>query len=237
MKFSEQTEKGVSAIRPILEREIWVDNVKVIACVLVVLGHFFQSMVKASIISDNSLYQWFIQTIYYFHVPLFFICSGYLYRRGSKSHWANVLNKLIVLGVPYFTFSFATWALKTTFSGQVNTEIGGLRDVLFFHPTSPYWFLYTLFFVFLITPRFKNFKIYIVVFFASVIAKLAAPKLGIDIYAVNSVLENEVWFVGGMLLNMCDPITKLQTNAKKVTGGGVHTISTVYSLKHRCVQI
>ena len=28
-------------------REKWVDDVKVIACILVVLGHFFQSMTKA----------------------------------------------------------------------------------------------------------------------------------------------------------------------------------------------
>lgn len=53
------------------DREKWVDYVKVIACVLVVLGHFFQSMVKATIIPDNDLYSWFNKTIYYFHVPLF----------------------------------------------------------------------------------------------------------------------------------------------------------------------
>lgn len=28
------------------QREIWVDNVKVIACILMVLGHFFQSMTE-----------------------------------------------------------------------------------------------------------------------------------------------------------------------------------------------
>ncbi len=28
-------------------REKWVDNVKVVACILVVLGHFFQSMTLA----------------------------------------------------------------------------------------------------------------------------------------------------------------------------------------------
>lgn len=55
------------------QREIWVDNVKVIACILVVLGHFFMSMVTANVLSDTGLYQWFCQTIYYFHVPLFFI--------------------------------------------------------------------------------------------------------------------------------------------------------------------
>ena len=58
-------------------REKWVDDVKVIACILVVVGHFFQSMVKASILPDSGLYEWFITTVYYFHVPLFFICKKY----------------------------------------------------------------------------------------------------------------------------------------------------------------
>lgn len=37
------------------KREEWVDNVKVFACVLVVLGHFFQSMTKAGILPAGSL--------------------------------------------------------------------------------------------------------------------------------------------------------------------------------------
>lgn len=40
------------------QRKIWVDNVKVIACVLVVLGHFFQSMVKSEIIADTHINVW-----------------------------------------------------------------------------------------------------------------------------------------------------------------------------------
>lgn len=143
------------------KRGLWVDNVKVIACILVVLGHFFQSMTKASILPANNLYLWFNQTIYYFHVPLFFICSGYLYQRYSRvedvhSWGRNVMKKALALGVPYFTFSFATWLLKTVFSNSTNDEIGGLFDTLFLHPTSPYWYLYALFFIFLITPTFRN---------------------------------------------------------------------------------
>ena len=37
-------------------REKWVDGVKVIACILVVLGHFFQSMTKANILPENDLW-------------------------------------------------------------------------------------------------------------------------------------------------------------------------------------
>ena len=140
-----------------------MDDVKVIACILVVVGHFFQSMVKASILPDSGLYEWFITTVYYFHVPLFFICSGYLYQKYSKVNsvgsWRrNVAKKVLALGIPYVTFSTATWVLKKAFSSSVNNQIGGLGDTLLFHPASPYWYLYALFFIFLLTPTFKSVK-------------------------------------------------------------------------------
>ena len=142
-------------------REKWVDDVKVIACILVVLGHFFQSMTKANIVPENNLYGWFNTTIYYFHVPLFFICSGYLYQKYSKVNsvdgwFRNVVKKALALGVPYATFTTATWVLKKMFSSSVNDQIGGLGDTLLLHPTAPYWYLYALFFIFLVTPTFKS---------------------------------------------------------------------------------
>ncbi len=145
-------------------REKWVDDIKVIACILVVLGHFFQSMTKASIMPENDLYKWFNTTIYYFHVPLFFICSGYLYQKYSKvnslGRWRrNVAKKMLALGVPYATFTTATWVLKKVFSSSVNDQIGGLGDTLFLHPTAPYWYLYALFFIFLVTPTFNSVKV------------------------------------------------------------------------------
>lgn len=145
-------------------REKWVDDIKVIACILVVLGHFFQSMTKASIMPENDLYKWFNTTIYYFHVPLFFICSGYLYQKyswvNSLGRWRrNVAKKMLALGVPYATFTTATWVLKKVFSSSVNDQIGGLGDTLFLHPTAPYWYLYALFFIFLVTPTFNSVKV------------------------------------------------------------------------------
>ena len=144
-------------------REKWVDDVKVIACILVAVGHFFMSMVQSGILPDSNLHEWFITTIYYFHVPLFFICSGYLYQKYSKvdnvESWRrNVAKKALALGVPYVTFSTATWVLKKAFSSSVNNQIGGLGDTLLFHPASPYWYLYALFFIFLLTPTFKSVK-------------------------------------------------------------------------------
>lgn len=116
-------------------REKWVDDVKVIACILVVLGHFFQSMTKANILPENNLYGWFNTTIYYFHVPLFFICSGYLYQKYSKVNsvdgWCkNVAKKALALGVPYLTFSTATWLLKTMFADSVNFHCQTAEDYI-----------------------------------------------------------------------------------------------------------
>ena len=79
--------------------------------------------------------------------------------------------KALVLGVPYVTFSTATWVLKTVFSGSVNDQIGGLGDTLLLHPTSPYWYLYALFFIFLVTPTFSTVKMAVVGLAIAALAK------------------------------------------------------------------
>lgn len=190
-------------------REVWVDYVKVFACILVVMGHFFQSMVKSDILSDSNLYNWFNTTIYYFHVPLFFICSGYLYQRYSSvdniSGWKqNVIKKAVILGIPYFVFSLATWLFKTVLSGSVNTEAGGLAETLFIHPSSPYWYLYILFMIFLLTPTIKSAKGVAVLTGIALIAKAIRITWGeygvFQIFTVSNFTANWIWFVLGMMI-------------------------------------
>lgn len=201
-------------------REKWVDDVKVIACILVALGHFFQSMTKANILPESDLYKWFNTTIYYFHVPLFFICSGYLYQKYSKvnsvsSWYRNVAKKVLALGVPYATFTTATWVLKKLFSSSVNDQIGGLGETLFLHPTAPYWYLYALFFIFLVTPTFSSVKAAAVGFVVAIVAKgLILTGGGYSVYAVSTVLSNEIWFVFGM--SIC--AFNVQLKGRKVQG-------------------
>lgn len=204
----------------IRKREKWIDDVKVIACILVVLGHFFQSMTKANILPESDLYKCFNTTIYYFHVPLFFICSGYLYQKYSKvnsvSSWCkNVAKKALALGVPYATFTIATWVLKKVFSSSVNDQIGGLGDTLFLHPTAPYWYLYALFFIFLVTPTFSSVKAAAVGLIVALAAKfLILTGGGYSVYAVSTVLSNEIWFVLGM--SIC--AFNVQLKGRKVQG-------------------
>lgn len=166
-------------------REKWVDDVKVIACILVVLGHFLASV--QSYAPGGVLYEWFHKAIYYFHVPLFFICSGYLYQKYSqiddiKSYLKNISKKALALGIPYVTFSSVTWVLKTVFSRDVNNQIGGFCDTLFLHPTAPYWYLYALFFIFLVTPTFSTVKMTAVGLAVAIAAKAYILTGGVQKY-------------------------------------------------------
>ena len=198
------------------KREAWVDNVKVIACIFVALGHFFQSMVGSSILPETDLYKWFNQTIYYFHVPLFFICSGYLYQKRCKinsfsSYKNNIINKAIALGIPYFIFSATTWIMKSGLSGLVNkTPQASLVKTLFVSPLPPYWFLYSLFFIFLITPTFSSKKTIGIGLGAAIVFKVFSIVFGGSIAIISYTLANEIWFVIGMLLAFVDFTSKMK---------------------------
>ena len=70
------------------KRYLWIDNLKMFACLLVVIGHLYMSMMAGGWISENNiLYCWPIQTVYTFHVPLFFVCSGFLYQATAPNEW------------------------------------------------------------------------------------------------------------------------------------------------------
>ena len=191
------------------KREIRIDDIKCVACILVVLGHFFQSMYKSNIISDTVLYKWFIDTIYLFHVPLFFICSGYLYQKHSsvrsvKTWLGNLWKKLIVLGVPYFVFLITTWSLKKVFESSVNSSVGGLFHSLFEQPIAPYWYLFVLFFLFAVTVTIQK-KHEMIVLFAIALALKILIAMGVhtDIYIIDKIMSEWIWFVLGMSMAYC----------------------------------
>jgi fucose 4-O-acetylase-like acetyltransferase len=147
-----------------------------------------------------------------FHVYLFFFCSGYVYSLTTKdknnySYGKFILNKLVALGVPYFTFSTITVLMKMLASSDVNTEADGLLYTLFIEPTAPYWYLYVLFLLFLIIPPFNRAKssnrvcVYVslaisvalrIIFATGILSSLNLP------YFINSIMRCSIWFVLGM---------------------------------------
>ena len=218
------------------QRDYFIDIIKIYACILVVLGHFAQSMLKAQIVSESMFFEWFIQTIYYFHVPLFFICSGYLFQKYSVvstfSQWKNnFLKKLIALGVPYLVFSTITWGLKSLFSSAVNEQAHGYFESIFLSPISPYWYLYALILIFLIMPTFFNKKIvYISLTIAFALKVITFLPIEISIYAINTVMQNLIWFVLGMCLCVFKPFGYIKPIVQRIIAISLSVVFVVFSV-------
>lgn len=191
----------------------WIDNIKLFACILVVVGHFAMSMSSAGLTEYSPTYYFFIQSIYTYHVPLFFVCSGFLYQKSNRVHgfsnWKDsVKSKFLNLSIPYFTFTIITLLIKTLFSNEVNTQAGGFLTTLFINPTAPYWYLYALFFMFLIIPNFKTKKgasILLSISIAFVIIYIILVQFKITVpYIIRSYLGRLVWFAIGIFIAFDD---------------------------------
>lgn len=112
----------------------WIDFSKGVAIYLIIIGHCFSQ-------GGNLI----LTLVYGFHVPFFFIISGYLY--GKKSHMNysfNVKNFLSKLLLPYFIFDGAFALFVSVLNhpeGLMLTFCHKLVPVIGLRGVSSAWFL------------------------------------------------------------------------------------------------
>ena len=92
----------------------WMDLVKGIGILCVFFGH-----------TDNNPYTWII---YGFHMPLFFIISGILYKNESLGRFCTKLIKRYI--IPYLIFCFANSLLRIPYMFVGNYTFGGIMSKL-----------------------------------------------------------------------------------------------------------
>ncbi|WP_368565359.1 acyltransferase family protein [Pseudoxanthomonas sp. UTMC 1351] len=140
-----QRQRAIAPVMP--ERDPRIDAAKGVAIVLVVLGH------------AKGIPSWFTVLAYSFHVPLFFVLSGWLSDRRDAYSLRQLLDTLVrTLLVPYvffFLVAYAYWLLTRNIGekalrwGQLpwwDPLIGllsGIGPQLYVHPAL--WFLPALF--------------------------------------------------------------------------------------------
>lgn len=71
------------------ERLPWIDILKGIGIILVVVGHIY---------SNSTIFKW----LYSFHMPLFFFAAGWVYR--ERSVIVDIKRRIQTVVVPYFSF-------------------------------------------------------------------------------------------------------------------------------------
>ena len=95
-----------------MQREKWLDYSRAIACFLVVIGHLFMSFREANLVNNSIGLDFFIETIYHFHVYIFFFCSGYLFQKSfiqcksTKEMWNKKVMRVIDMFIPYIICPF-----------------------------------------------------------------------------------------------------------------------------------
>lgn len=132
----------------------WIDSVKGFAILLVIVGHCIDGYRDAGIFKQylaefNAAHDF----IYAFHMPLFFMISGYLFLYAYKDIEIKKLKaKLIDLIGVYFLFSFVQICVQILLKGNINRNLG-VENILLLpiYTVPPYWYLYVLCFLYLLT--------------------------------------------------------------------------------------
>jgi fucose 4-O-acetylase-like acetyltransferase len=166
----------------------WIVIAKGIGIILVVVGHFHP---------DTAPDYWPIlrSLIYSFHMPLFFMLSGFLYVHRKYSYRALVANKARRLLYPFATIAVGYCLIKLLLSPFLRLSFPVDARTLFAvvaDPVNSYapmlWFLQALFLIFCVYPPLRSV--------------LGAVWLLVAVVLLNEVLGNRYLFFGKALANM-----------------------------------
>ena len=166
-------------------RESWVDVVKGLAIVFVVMGHVVTSYRNSGFLTEAKAFNFICDFLYTFHMPLFFMISGYLSGKSQKTEPVKlaIVRKCITYGIPYLIFSVAAVGLNFLASAVVNTQLN-IADLLLIvvYPISSLWFIYALLIISVIQLLVKRLlgerKTTFILLTVSFLVKIAAHLVG-----------------------------------------------------------
>ena len=144
------------------KRELWLDNIRAVACLLVVFAHLTESLFRVDVLKGDNLFWWFFYVVHACAVQVFFFAGGYIYQkhkceRGRSQHLLVAKNRLFNLCIPYFSLCTIIYVLKSIFGSLVNSPIDEPIWVsLFLLPPNQMWFLPVFAICYVVTPTFSS---------------------------------------------------------------------------------
>lgn len=195
----------------IKKRLDWLDVAKGIAIILVVAGHVTSNYVTGEPEAVSPAFHTLHWFIYSFHMPLFLVISGFLFRSSlKKDAKKTAVSKLIAYGVPYLVFSVLYWAVKAAAGALVHNAVG-IKDLLLIplFPLSFMWYLYALLLMTELTLFLaKTVKSRTVIFAAALALRIVWEIMTIDGWLKGSwindliiidLIKNYLWFALGLV--------------------------------------
>ena len=190
----------------------WLDSLKGFAIFLVVVGHVILGYIRAETFTE---YQWSLQfvydVIYSFHMPLFFLISGFLYKltwaRKNTGLLKKISNKFLNMVPMYLLFSVVFWLSKyyATLYGNIQmSDHFNLVDLMHIYiaPLSYLWFLYVLIWLFVAIPIFESIIKPTTVFIIFLCLYFFMPPVHGLLKIINLIIYGGVYFTLGSVLCM-----------------------------------
>lgn len=192
----------------------YISMLQVVGPIFVVLGHSLNGL------SNNGWWYVFSKKwIYIFHMPLFFLISGYLLAfkgyLGEKKYGQFVVGKFKRLMIPYLFWNLLFWVPKFLaqdfIADYATLNIANALKAFIFPRQNVWghtWFLMGLFVVYLLTPFFQNIlgrkKLWINVSAIAACVILYTLPIGTEFLAFSDLHKDLLFFVIGCLLGQCD---------------------------------
>lgn len=120
-------------------RSVGLDALRLIGVLAIVVGHTFESPTARALI-----YPW--------HVPIFFVLTGYLWRPGrsmwaeARRRWTTIMTPyftwLVIIAVPLMTFEIVTRSTPEVIRRAATLMLGG---TFLKNPYQAFWFMCALF--------------------------------------------------------------------------------------------
>ncbi|RTL52736.1 MAG: acyltransferase [Rhodocyclaceae bacterium] len=193
------------------ERSSHWDSVKGIGILLVVYGHVVRGLLSAALPMDRAFHETVDTVIYSFHMPLFFFVAGLFFPPSLSHHGRTglLLTKVRTILYPYLVWSLLQGLIEVALSGLTNghTSIGEVL-ALAWHPRAQFWYLHTLFMLFLVaTLVYRDTTLGWRLGIAGMALVLHwVPLPGLDFHVVNAFKQ---WFVFLTLGVLCAPLRPL----------------------------
>lgn len=194
------------------ERIVFIDILKSIACLCVLVGHVINGMLKDGM-DVSAVLRTVNSYVYLFHVPCFFFASGYLYDNRRPKTWDGyfrfIIKKLIALGLPYFVCSIAYVLFSSVMSSDMHTAYSFDAIMgLWVSPVAQYWYLYALFEIFVIVPLVELICGRIDRRWILLVSVVCALLVRADTVCIDYIMMYTCFFYMGAYCNQTDVVKK-----------------------------
>lgn len=162
------------------ERIQWIDSVKGVGIMLVVMGHVLGGLIDAALAKPLGFEPQAFVAIYSFHMPLFFMLSGLMVAdridRNASGFAKSLLQGLVW---PYFLWSILQYSAIYMAGSLVNRPVDNYWETILALPwrtVSQFWFLYALFLLhvlaWLALPRIGRRRFFVLCFVVFTLGQL-----------------------------------------------------------------